>query len=188
MTRLYVLLAFFSLVTAKAQNPCEWVTTVRDSLGEYRATRESLVYERDFAGNASYIYFALAVDNDVPMLNVALVNKSEDFIRAQCLDGTSRIYLQLDNGKVVTLLHTDAETCGASVRTNGVNNRVMNGYFVFRKDSFEELKKSPVALLRIKYATETVDYIVKERLESTLEKKILEPSLFFIRTLACLER
>ncbi len=185
---MYVLFAFFTLFTANAQDPCEWVTQVKDSLGDYRATRESLIYERDFAGNASYIYFSLAEHNGLPVLNVTMVSKSEDFIKAQCLDGNSKIYLQLDNGKIVTLLHTADETCGTSVRNGNVNNRVMNGYFVFRKDTFEDLQKSPVSLMRIKFATETADYVVKSQLKSSLEKKTVEPALYFIRTLACLDR
>ena len=66
-------------------------------------------------------------------------------------------------------------------------NRIMNGYFLFMKDSFEELKKSPVTLMRIKFADETVDYILKENLVSEIDGKSYQPEKYFMNTLRCIE-
>lgn len=186
MTRIFSLAFFLISFLSAAQTPCDWSPEIKDSLGVYRSTKDYLVYERDFAGNSGLIYFSLAQTDGMPILNLTIINKSDDFIKANCLNKNSRIFFQLDNGKIVTLIHIDDESCGTSVRANDKNNRVMNGYFMFRKDTFEELKKSPVSLMRIKYSTETVDYLMKESLESVSEKKTFYPSKYFMTMLDCL--
>jgi len=172
---------------AKAQNPCEFSSNVKDSIGEYKSTVDYLVHERNFAGSSSYVYFSLALTDGLPTLNAQFLHKSKDFIKANCLDKNSRMYLQLENGKIVTLIHIDAEDCGTGVRNNDLNNRVMSGFFLFPKDSFELLKTSPVTLVRIRYSTETIDYIFKDDLKSEVDGKTYHPSKYFINTLPCLD-
>ncbi len=179
--------ALFSFAM-QSQNPCEFSTDVNDSIGSYKNTRDYLVHERNFAGTSAYIYFSLALTDGTPTLNAQFIQKSKEFLKANCFDKNSRIYLQLDNGKVITMLHIDQENCGTSLRTeDGSNNRIMTGYFMFLKDSFEELKKSPVSLMRIRYATETVDYIFKPELVSEMNGSTYNPSLYFINTLHCID-
>ncbi|HEX9979199.1 MAG TPA: hypothetical protein VGB50_01380 [Flavobacterium sp.] len=188
MKIVYLLFALLFSGLISAQRPCAFSTTVKDSLGTYRSTSEYLVHEKNFGGNSSYLFFSLAETDGLPTLNTQLIQKSSGFIKAQCFDKNSRIYLQLNNGKIVTLMHIDVENCGTSIRDQkGVNNRVMSGFFLFRKDSYEELKKSPVSLIRIKYSTETIDYIIKDELKSELDGKIYNPSGYFVETLHCLE-
>ena len=55
------------------------------------------------------------------------------------------------------------------------------------KDTFEELKKSPISLMRIKYAGETVDYIFKSELTSEIDKVTYYPENYFINYLKCIE-
>ncbi len=43
---------------------------------------------------------------------------------------------------------------------------------MFMKDSSAELKKSPVSIMRIKYGTETIDYIIKKELVSEIDGKV----------------
>jgi len=186
MKLVFPILLLFSLA-GNAQNPCDFSTKVSDSLGDYRSTKNYLVYERNFAGASSYIYFSLALTDGLPTLNVQFLQKSKEFVKASCLDKNSRIYLQLDNGKIVTLIHIDQEDCGTRVRNEDVNNRILTGYFLFPKESIEDLKSSPVSLMRIKYTTETVDYIVKENLKSELDGMMYNPNNYFVNTLHCLE-
>jgi hypothetical protein len=49
------------------------------------------------------------------------------------------------------------------------------------------LKSSPISMMRIKYTTETVDYIFKQELKSELDAKTYHPGNFFIDTLHCLD-
>lgn len=181
---LTILLLTFSM---NAQNPCDFSTDVKDSIGQYKSTRDYLVYERNFAGTSANMYFVLALTDGLPTLNVQLIQKSRDFIKANCFDKNSRIYLQLDNGKIVTLIHIDQDDCGSSVRNNELNNRILSGFFLFPKETFNDLKSSPVSLMRIKYSTETVDYIFKSELKSEMDGKTYHPSEYFINTLHCLD-
>lgn len=186
----HLLLAAFAFFTMSmnAQKPCDLTADVADSVGTYKETRDYLVYERNFGGTSSYAFFSLVKTDGMPTLNVQFIDKSSDFIKAKCLDKNSKMYLQLDNGKVVTLLHIDAENCGTTVRDDKqVNNRIMNGIFMFVKGTLDDLKSSPVSVMRIRYATDTVDYIMKSELQSEMDGKTYTPGTYFIDTLHCLD-
>ena len=111
-----------------------------------------------------------------------------DFIKANCFDKNSKIYFQLNNGKIITMLHINSESCGTMVKDDkGFNNRILTGYFLFIKDSFQDLKSSPISFMRIKYATETVDYVFKSDLLSEMDSKTYNPDTYFINYLKCIE-
>ncbi len=188
MTRfVFATILFLTSFLSFGQPPCDWSTNITDSLGTYKSTRDYLVYERNFAGNANYVYFSLAMTDNLPTLNVQFINKSKEFMAARCLDKNSRVYLQLNNGKIITLMHMQNDDCGTSVRTEDGNiNRVMKGYFMFMKDSYEELKKSPVTLMRIRFSGETVDYVLKPQLISEIDGKTYLPETYFVNTLHCI--
>ena len=187
MKPFFMFIVIVSSLSLTAQKPCEYATNVTDSIGVYKSTKNYLMYERNFGGTESYLYFSLALTDGLPTLNTQFLKKSKDFIKADCFDRNSRIYLQLENGKIVTLLHIDSQDCGTGVRNEGINNRVLSGFFLFPKESIEELKKSPVYLIRIKYTTETQDYIMKSELKSELDGQTYNASQYFIDTLPCLD-
>lgn len=171
-----------------AQKPCEYTTNVNDSIGTYKVTNDYLASEKIFGGTSSYIFFSLAQTDGTPTLNLQSIQKSKDFIKVNCFDKNSRIYLQLQNGKIVTLLHIDQENCGTLIRDDkGSDNRVNTGVFMFMKDNFADLKNSPVTLMRIKYLTSTEDYIVKSEITSELNAKVYRPATYFIDNIRCVE-
>jgi len=117
-----------------------------------------------------------------------LSKKSKDFLKANCFDKNSKLFLQLNNGKIITLIHIDQENCGTMLRNDkGFDNRVNSGIFMFMKDSFEELKNSPVSIMRIKYLTDTEDYILKKEFKSELTNEIYKPETYFIDNLKCIQ-
>ncbi|MDI6033921.1 hypothetical protein QLS91_12640 [Flavobacterium sp. LB2P84] len=180
-------LLFFSL-NIFAQKPCEYNTNVTDSLGTYKSTKEYMISEKNFAGNSSYIFYSLALTDGLPTLSVQIIQKSKDFLKANCFDKNSKLFLQLNNGKIITLIHIDQENCGTMLRDDkGFDNRVNSGIFMFMKDSFEELKNSPVSMMRIKYLTDTEDYILKKEFKSELTDEIYNPENYFINNLKCIE-
>jgi hypothetical protein len=182
----FLLLTLLVQFSMNAQKPCEFSANVTDSIGTYKATKDYLVFERNFAGTAAYAFFSLVQTDGMPTLNVQLITKSKDFIKANCIDKNTKMYVQLDNGKIITLLHMDTENCGSVIRDDkGNSNRVLSADFMFMKNTIEELKKSPISLLRIKYATETVDYIIKSELKSEMDGKTYEPGTYFMNTLHC---
>lgn len=185
-----VVLALFLLVnlTAFGQKPCEIETNITDSLGTYKSTKQFIIFERSFAGNSTDIFFALSNNNGILGLETQILRRSSEFIKADCFDANSRIYLQLNNGKIVTLFYAGNETCGTLISNENVaNNRVMSGSFVFSKENFEELKVSPVTFMRIRFTTETIDYPLKTELISELDKKTYQPENYFVNYLKCIE-
>ncbi|WP_316633807.1 hypothetical protein [uncultured Flavobacterium sp.] len=188
MKQLITLTFFLLTLTAFAQKPCEYSTNVTDSIGTYKITNEYLISEKNFGGKISYVFFSLAQTDGLPTLNLQLIQKSKDFIKANCFDKNSKVFLQLENGKIVTLLHIDQENCGTLVRDDkGFDNRIQTGIFMFMKDNFEELKKSPVSIMRIKYLTDVEDYIVKSELTSELNGKVFHPNTYFMENIRCVE-
>jgi hypothetical protein len=145
-----------------------------------------MIAEKNFGETASYIFFSLAVADGMPLLNVQLIQKSKGFMKANCFDKNSKLFLQLNNGKVVTLIHIDQENCGSMLRDEkGFDNRLTPGTFMFMKDSFDELKKSPVSMMRIKYLTDTEDYVLKKQFTSELNNEVYEPETYFIQNIDC---
>ncbi len=181
---LFLLLNF----NAIAQKPCEIDNDIKDSLGTYKSTKQHLIFERSFAGNSTNIFFALSNSNGLLAVEVQILQRSQDFIKAFCFDKTSKIYLQLNNGKIATLLYAGDETCGNLLRDdNNGNNRLTTGTFVFAIENFDALKNSPVTFMRVKFAGEMIDYPLKTSFVSELDKKAYEPENYFINYLKCIE-
>lgn len=170
-----------------AQDPCQLSTNVTDSLGTYKTTVDYIMHEQNFGGKSTYIFFSLTLTDDMPTLSVRIITKSKEFVRANCFDKNSRLYLQLDNGKIVTLMHIDQDDCGTSLRDEkGFDNRIQTGTFMFMKNSMEELESSPISLMRLRYATETVDFVMRENVVSELTKQTYHPQTYFKTLLPCL--
>ena len=188
MKQLITLTFFLLTFSAFAQKPCEYSANVTDSLGTYKVTNEYLMNEKNFGGTFNYLFFSLAQTDGLPTLNVQSIQKSKDFIKVNCFDKNSKILLQLQNGKIVSLRHIDQENCGTLIRDDkGFNNRVNTGIFVFVKDNFEELKKSPVTLMRVKYLTNIEDYIIKTEITSEMNGKVYKPDSYFMENIRCVE-
>lgn len=187
MKKVLLVLFLINFSTLFAQKECEYTTNVTDSIGTYKSTKEFLVHERFFGGNEKSIFFSLIDSGEFPSLNIKIIQKSSEFIPVACFDSTSKIYFQLENGKIVTLISINEENCGSSVFIDNKNCRILSGYFLFMKDTFEELKNSPISLMRIKFSTETVDYIIKEELVSEADRSVFRPSTYFIDYLKCIE-
>jgi hypothetical protein len=186
MKHVLAIAIFLFSLQSFAQKPCEYTTDVTDSIGTYKSTKEYMIAEKNFAGTSSYIFFSLAVADGMPLLNVQLIQKSKGFMKANCFDKNSKLFLQLNNGKVVTLIHMDQEKCGSMLRDDkGFDNRITPGTFMFMKDSFEELKKSAVSMMRIKYLTDTEDYVLKKQFTSELNNEVYEPETYFIQNIDC---
>ena len=188
MKKAVLLILFLISSTLFAQKPCEYSVNVTDSIGSYKSTKEHMIYEKIFAGNNNYIFYSLALTDGMPTLNINFIQKSKDFLKANCFDKNSKLFLQLNNGKIITLLHIDKEICGTLIRDeNGFDNRVLTGTFMFMKGSFEELKSSPVNMMRIKYLIDIEDYVIKKEFQSELNNQVYQPETYFMNYLHCIE-
>ncbi len=171
-----------------SQNPCEISENVTDSIGTYQSTMPYLVYEKNFGDDKSYLYLSLAITDGTPTLNFQHIRKSKNFMVADCFNSSSRLYLQLQNGKVITMVYADTDDCGTSVRTEGgYSNRIMSSNFYFTKGSLEDLKESPINFIRVKYASANTNYILKSSLISEMDGFAYEPETYFQRLLTCLK-
>ncbi len=185
-----LVLALFFLISSQliAQKNCEYSVNVKDSIGTYKSTKEYMIYEKNFAGNKNYIFLSLALTDGTPTLDLQLIHKSKEFIKANCFDKNSKLYFQLNNGKIVTLLHIDKVNCGTMVRDNeGFDNRILTGNFMFLKGSMEDLKSAPVNLMRIKYLTDIDDYVFRKEFTSEMNNEVYHPESYFIDYLHCIE-
>lgn len=188
MKQLITLALFILSLTINAQATCEYTTNVTDSIGTYKVTKEYLMSEKNFGGNSSYIFNTLTSVDGLPVLNVQIIEKSKDFMKANCFDKNSKLFLQLDNGKIITLLHIDQENCGSLLRDDkGFDNRLTIGVFLFLKGTMEELKSSPVSLMRIKFATGLEDFVIKKEIKSEVDGSVFYPEKYFINYLKCVE-
>lgn len=185
------LIAFLLLVQTIifAQKPCEYVTEVTDSLGTLKETKACLAYERVFGNTTQFIFLSLISDNNTPMLNLQVIQKSPDFIVPKCLDKNSRIYFQLSNGKIYTLMASAESQCDNLIYNSKekLYNRLLNANFLFLKNDFEDLKKLTISMMRIKFATETMDYVLPKELISEKLKITYSPENFFIDNFKCIE-
>ena len=181
-------LVFLVSIATFAQKPCDFSTNVVDSIGSYKTTKEYLLYEKNFAGNATYLFGSFVLSDDTALINIQLIEKSTDFIKAKCFESNSKIYIQLLNNKIITLTHTNEESCGTLLRDDkGLNNRILSGYFSINKGDYDVLKQSPVSFIRIKFATDVNDFIFKKELKSELTGEIYQPESYFMDYLHCLE-
>jgi hypothetical protein len=188
MKKAVLLILFLISSTLFAQKPCEYSTNITDSIGTYKSTKEYMIYEKNFAGNTNYIFYSLALTDGTPTLNINFIQKSKDFLKANCFDKNSKLYLQLNNGKIITLFHIDQENCGTLIRDEkGFDNRILTGTFMFMKGTFEDLKSSPVNMMRIKYLTDIEDYVIKKEFQSELNNQVYQPETYFVNYLHCME-
>ncbi len=171
-----------------AQKPCDFGTDVKDSLGTYKATKEYLMYESNFGSKKDYIYFSLVNTDGMPALKVQLINKNNGFVKAKCFNNKSKMYIQLNNGKIITLLYQDIDNCGTMLTDENKNNvRVLSGAFLFLKGSMEMLKSVPISFIRFKFSIENQDYIISKKLHSELDKLDYSPENYFINYLHCVD-
>ena len=183
----FIIFCLLNYCFLNAQN-CDYSSNVKDSLGTYKCTKDYLISEKFFGSKKKFIYFSLASDNGIPFLNVQFIEKSNDFIKVACFDKNSKVYIQLTDGKIISLVHINEMNCGTSITDqSGFRTRINTGYFMFLKESFEQLKQTPMALIRFRIGSETTDYIIKSEFKSEQDSQNYQPATYFVNNLKCIE-
>jgi hypothetical protein len=187
--KIILLLLTICAIGTRAQNACVYDVNVSDSTGNYKSTKDFIIYERIFGNSESYILLSLINSEGTPLLNLKTIQKSSEFISANCMDAVTKIIFQLRDGKIVTMLHNNEESCGTFSQNpdDKKNVRFNSGIFLFIKGSIEELKASPITLMRIQFSTGKMDYVLNKELKSEFTKKTEFPEQFFIDNLKCVE-
>jgi hypothetical protein len=191
MKKLLVALVLGLSFTANAQNnkDCDYTVVSSENGKELKSTKEYLMHEKVFGGTSQFMFFSLTNSDGVPILNFQLLAKSKEFPKVYCLDKASKIYIQLTNGKIITLISATEEQCsGLIYDSNEKNNlRVLSGTFLFTLGSLEDLEKYPISFIRVKYVNETVDYPLKKELDSESMKQKYFPDAYFVNNLKCIQ-
>lgn len=183
-TVLFFLLSTFFF----AQKPCDLIINVTDSIGTLKETKPVLVHEKIFGGKTTLILFSLVSANDIPVLKLQHIVKSKDFEAPKCFDKSSRVIFQLTNGKIYTFIYTGESKCDLLIynETEKQNNRLAEANFLFLKDDFEAIKKYPISFMKIRFAGETIDYVISKELDSETLIDTFYPANLFIDNFNCI--
>ncbi len=184
-----IIVILFIINTLNAQKPCEFSDNFTDSIGSYKKTKETLVYERVFGNNHEQIFFSLLNDQNTLLLNINTIKKDTEFLKAECYDTRSKVFIQLTNKKIIPLFYANDESCSnlLDVGDNKVYLRLHVGYFLFPKEVYKELKDHPIEFIRIRNSQATKDFYVKDLLVSEISKSSSRPTNFFTDFLHCID-
>ncbi|WP_333809033.1 hypothetical protein [Flavobacterium sp.] len=189
MKNLLSLLLLLTLSVNAQKKDCIYDVEEKTDSTSLKVLPNVLMHEKIFGNTSEYLFFALLNNDGTPMLSIQQLQKSKDFIKTNCIAKNSKIVIQLLNGKIITLLSSDEEAC--SVLTYDAkeknNIRILTGYFYFTKTNYEELKNSPISLMRIQFAGETIDYVLKSVLNSETLKTKSNPDRYLMEFLKCVE-
>lgn len=189
MKKIVFIILLFPLFTSAQRNDCIYEVEKKTDSTSLKVLPEVLIDEKIFGNTNEYLFFSLLNTDGVPMLELQLLQKSKDFIPTKCINKTSKIILQLKNGKIVSLLANLEESCSVlNYDEKEKNNiRVLTGYFFFGKTNYEELKNSPIMLMRIQFSGDSKDYVLKSELNSETLKTKSNPDRIFIDYIKCIE-
>jgi hypothetical protein len=185
-----LLLVLFTTLSLNAQTKeCLYDIEEKTDSTSLKSLPHKLMNEKIFGNNKEFIFFGLINSDGVPMLSLQQLQKSNDFIPTSCLSKNSKIVFQLINGKIVSLIHAFEDVCSdLNYNTDEKNNiRILTAYFYFTKNNFEELKNSPISLVRIQFSGASKDYVIKTELTSESLKIKTNPANYFMEFLKCVE-
>lgn len=188
MRILYIFLLLSTLTFSQNKN-CIYEIEEKTDSTLFKVLPEKIIYERVFGSSKDFISFTLINTNGIPTLGVQIIQKNTNFIPTKCFDLNSKIIFQLVNGKFITLKCINENTCSILNynKEEQANIRVLTAYFVFTTSNYEELKKSPLSIMRIQYAGEKEDFNIQTDVYSEISKKMGNPSTFFMDYLHCIE-
>lgn len=192
--RLSVFLAFTCATVLHAQKSkeikdCKFAVEDTTKGQELRTTPDYLMYERTFAGSSQFIFFSLSNSQDLPIINFQLLSKSKDFPKMYCFEKDARVYVQLANNKIVTLIYAGEGQCAQLIYDEIEKNniRALSGAFLFMKGSIEDLESSTITFIRVKYSGEMIDYPIRSELISESMKKTYKPDSYLKENLKCVK-
>lgn len=189
MKKYLLTLVLFPLLAAAQNKDCQYEVEEKTDSTSLKVLKEVLIDEKIFGNTNEYLFFSLLNNDGVPMLEIQVLQKSKDFIPTKCINPSSKIILQLKNGKIVTLIANTEESCSVlNYDSKDQNNiRILTGFFFFGKTNYEELKNSPIMLMRIQFAGDSKDYVVKNELSSETLQTKSKPDVFFMNNIKCIE-
>jgi hypothetical protein len=187
--RYFIILLLTSFSLSGQTKNCVYDVEEKTDSTSIKIMKEQLFTEKVFGSKKEFIQATLLNSNGVPTLGLQIIEKNTIFIPTKCIDKNSKVILQLENGKIITLLSVNEEICSTLnyISEEKANVRILNAYFVFTKHNYEDLKKSPVSLMRIQFSGDKQDYIIQKEIQSELLKDTFHPNRLFMDYLECVE-
>lgn len=186
--KLAILLLCSNLSLAQ-EKLCDFeINTVTDT-SSTRVLTEEIVDESIFGNTTSFLTFKMFEIDGLLGINFQYLQKSKDFLSPICIDKKTKIILELSNGKQVKLINsTEAQSCNElqydAVNKNNV--RILNGYFYFTPENFQDLRTEKVYLIKITANTGDVNFVIKPQLNSEIYKTKSTPDTYFMDNLKCM--
>ena len=103
MNKILALLLFIPVFALAQIKDCAYDIDEKTDSTSLKVLPQKLMHEKIFGSSSDYLFFSLVNENDVPILNMQLLQKSNDFIPTNCLSKSSKVFIQLDNGKIISL-------------------------------------------------------------------------------------
>lgn len=189
MKQLITLLLLIPVFSLAQNKKCNYDIEEKTDSTSIKVLPQKLMHEKVFGNTSEFLFFSLINENSIPYLNIQQLQKSKDFIPTTCISKNSKIIIQLENGKFITLINAFEETCSdLNYDTTEKNNlRILSGYYYFTKSNYDEFKSSPVSLMRIQFGSENKDYVLKASLVSETLGTTSNPANYFMEYLECIE-
>lgn len=154
-----------------------------------RVLNEKIIDESIFGNTTSLLTFKLFEIDGVLGVNFQYLQKSKDILSPICIDKNTKMILELSNGKQVKLVNSlNTETCNILQydALNKNNFRILDGFFYFAPENFQDLKTEKVYLIKITAINGDVNFVIKPTLNSEIYNTKSTPDTYFIEYLKCL--
>lgn len=190
--KIYLKLIVLLIVTnfTFAQNKiCDFEINIVTDTSSTRVLTDEIIDENVFGNTTSFLTFKMFEVDGTLGINLMYLQKSKDILSPICIDKDTKIILELSNGKQVKLVNSSEVKVCNELQYDAVNKnnvRVLNGFFYFSPENFEDLKKEKVYLVKITAGTGDLSFVVKPQLNSEIFKTKSTPETYFIENLKCL--
>ena len=182
-------LFLFINLTFSQDKICDFEMNIVTDTSSTRVLTDEIIDESIFGNTTSFLTFKMFEINGVLGINFQYLQKSKGFLSPICIDKSTKIFLELSNGKQVKLINSaDLESCNElqydAINKNNV--RVLSGFFYFSPENFQDLKTEKVYLIKIKANTGDLNFVIKPILNSEIYKTKSTPDTYFMENLKCL--
>lgn len=182
-------LFLFANLSFSQDKICDFETNIVTDTSSTRVLTDEIIDESIFGNTTSFLTFKMFEVDGVLGINFQYLQKSKDILSPICIDKNTKIILELSNGKQVKLVNSsELEICN-QLQYDAVNKnnlRILNGFFYFTPENFQDLKTEKVYLIKISANTGDVNFVIKPTLNSEIYKTKSTPDTYFIENLKCL--
>lgn len=190
MNTFFKLTAFLLLsnFTFSQDKTCDFEIDIVTDSSSTRVLKDKIIDESVFGNTTSFLTFKLFEVDGFLGVNFQYLQKSKDFLSPICIDKNTKMVLELSNGKQVKLINSNEIIVCNDLQYDAVNKnnvRILNGFFYFSPENFQDLRTEKVYLIKLTANTGDVDFVIKPNLDSEIYKTKSTPDTYFIDNLKC---